>query len=343
MQAVRDRRQYHGSPMSATAGPTLRFADQPLKGIALICLAVWLFASHDALSKYLSGFYPVVMVVWARYLSHTLLMMGIFIPRSGLAVIRTKRPGLQVLRALCLIGCSLFFTTGLRYLPMAEATAVNFLAPLMVTALSVPLLKESVSRSQWAAVLAGFIGVLVIVRPGGQLFTPAVLLPVCSAVCFGLYQLLTRLLSGIDSPTTSNFLTGIINTLVLSSVVPFFWEIPTLTHGFMLALLGLFGMSGHLLLTQAFRYAPPALLAPFSYGQIVTAGIIGYLVFGHVPDSGALIGILIICASGLAVAWQQSRKASRAKKARAVPAAQSEALPEVVADAAAGAPAQRSP
>ena len=197
--------------------------------------------------------------------------------------------------------------------------------------------------SQWAAVLAGFIGVLIIVRPGGQLFTPAVLLPVCSAVCFGLYQLLTRLLSGIDSPTTSNFLTGIINTLVLSSVVPFFWEIPTLGHGFMLALLGLFGMSGHLLLTQAFRYAPPALLAPFSYGQIVTAGIIGYFVFGHVPDSGALIGILIICASGLAVAWQQSRKASRSKKARAVPAAQSEALPEVVADAATGAPAQRSP
>ncbi|MDR6356548.1 drug/metabolite transporter (DMT)-like permease [Pseudomonas psychrotolerans] len=140
---------------------------------------------------------------------------------------------------------------------MAEATAVNFLAPLMVTALSVPLLKETVSRSQWAAVLAGFVGVLVIVRPGGQLFTPAVLLPVCSAVCFGLYQLLTRILSATDSPTTSNFLTGVVNTLVLSALVPFFWEVPTLGHGFMLALLGFFGMTAHLLLTQAFRYAAP--------------------------------------------------------------------------------------
>ncbi|MDR6234333.1 drug/metabolite transporter (DMT)-like permease [Pseudomonas psychrotolerans] len=339
MQAVVDRRQYHGSPMSAQAGPTLRFADQPLKGIALICLAVWLFACHDALSKYLAGFYPVVMVVWARYLSHTLLMMGIFIPRSGMAVIRTKRPGLQVLRALCLIGCSLLFTTALHYLPMAEATAVNFLAPLMVTALSVPLLKETVSRSQWAAVLAGFVGVLVIVRPGGQLFTPAVLLPVCSAVCFGLYQLLTRILSATDSPTTSNFLTGVVNTLVLSALVPFFWEVPTLGHGFMLALLGFFGMTAHLLLTQAFRYAPPALLAPFSYGQIVTAGIVGYFAFGHVPDGGAMIGILIICASGLAVAWQQSRKRPKAKP---VPAPQSEALPEVAADAG-ELKAQRSP
>ena len=132
--------------MSVSPSP-FNGAEHPIKGIALICLAVLLFASHDTLSKYLSAFYPIVMVVWARYVVHTLLMLVVFVPRSGFsAVVRTKRPGLQLLRALCLIGTSLLFTTGLRYIPLAEATAVNFLAPLLVTALSVPFLGERVSR-----------------------------------------------------------------------------------------------------------------------------------------------------------------------------------------------------
>jgi len=282
--------------------------DQPAKGIGLICLAVLLFSSHDTLSKYLSGFYPIVMVVWARYVVHTLLMLVIFIPQSGIAVIRTKRPGLQLARALCLIGTSLFFTTGLRYIPLAEATAVNFLAPLLVTALSVPLLKEHVSRGQWAAVLTGFIGVMIVVRPGGSLFTPAILLPLASALCFGFYQLLTRKLSGIDSPTTSNFLTGIFNSLIMTALVPFFWSTPTLAHGVLMLGLGTCGMLGHLLLTQAFRHAPPALLAPFSYGQILFAGMFGYLIFDHTPDIYGVVGISVICLSGLAVAWGQRKR-----------------------------------
>ncbi|WP_057390510.1 DMT family transporter [Pseudomonas aeruginosa] len=292
--------------MNASPSP-LPASDQTLRGILLICAAVFLFASHDGLSKFLSGFYPIVMVVWARYLVHTLLMVAVFVPRNGLAVIRTRRPLMQLARALCLIGTSLFFTTGLRYLPLAEATAVNFLAPLLVTALSVPLLKEKVSLGQWLAVLTGFIGVLFIVRPGGALFTPAALFPLGSALCFGLYQLLTRMLANSDSPTTSNFLAGIFNTLIMSLLVPFFWQTPSLLHGLMMIALGGCGMGGHLLLTQAFRHAPPATLAPFSYGQIIFAGLLGLLVFGHVPDAWALLGILVICASGLVVAWRRGR------------------------------------
>ncbi|MDB5980550.1 MAG: rane protein [Pseudomonas sp.] len=288
--------------------PLVKGIDQPAKGIALICLAVLLFSSHDTLSKYLSAFYPIVMVVWVRYVVHTLLMLAIFIPKSGLAVIRTKRPGLQFARAVCLIGTSLFFTTGLRYIPLAEATAVNFLAPLLVTALSVPLLKEHVSRGQWAAVLAGFVGVMIVVRPGGSLFTPAILLPLASALCFGFYQLLTRMLSGIDSPSTSNFLTGIFNSLIMSALVPFFWSTPTFAHGVLMLGLGTCGMLGHLLLTQAFRHAPPALLAPFSYGQILFAGMYGYLIFDHTPDIYGVVGISVICLSGLAVAWGQRKR-----------------------------------
>ncbi|MDD1147255.1 DMT family transporter [Pseudomonas sp. TNT2022 ID357] len=294
--------------MSVNPSP-FKGAEQPIKGIALICLAVLLFASHDTLSKYLSAFYPIVMVVWARYVVHTLMMLVVFVPRSGFSsVVRTKRPGLQLLRALCLIGTSLLFTTGLRYIPLAEATAVNFLAPLLVTALSVPFLGERVSRGQWLAVLAGFVGVLIVVRPGGVLFTPAILLPLGSALCFGFYQLLTRKLSGIDSPTTSNFLTGIFNSLIMSALLPFFWSTPSFVHGLFMIGLGTCGMLGHMLLTQAFRHAAPAMLAPFSYGQILFAGLYGYLIFDHTPDRYGLIGIAVICLSGLAVAWTQRKR-----------------------------------
>ncbi|TVT83743.1 DMT family transporter [Pseudomonas sp. H3(2019)] len=291
-----------------TLSTPLSGINQPFKGILLIVVATLLFSTHDALSKYLSGFYPVVMVVWARYLVHTLLMAGIFLPQSGLRVLRTKRPLLQLLRALCLLGTSLLFTTGLLFIPLAEATAVNFLAPVLVTALSVPLLGERVTRGQWLAVMCGFVGVLIIVHPGGELFTPAVLLPFCSALFFCFYQLLTRKLSEVDSPTTSNFFAGLCNTLVMSALVPMFWQVPSFTHGLLMLALGGFGMTAHLLLTQAFRHAAPALLAPFGYCQIVFAGLLGWLLFSHTPSLTTVIGIAIICLSGLAAAWQQRRR-----------------------------------
>ncbi|MDQ3202181.1 MAG: DMT family transporter [Pseudomonadota bacterium] len=291
-----------------TLSTPLSGVNKPFKGILLIVVATFLFSSHDAFSKYLSDFYPIVMVVWARYVVHTLLMAGIFLPQSGLRVLRTKRPMLQLVRALCLLGTSLFFTTGLHYIPLAEATAVNFLAPVLVTALSVPLLQEHVTRGQWIAVMCGFVGVLIIVHPGGDLFTPAILLPLCSALLFCFYQLLTRKLSEIDSPTTSNFFAGLCNSLVMSALVPFFWQVPTLSHGFMMVALGACGMTAHLFLTQAFRHAAPALLAPFGYCQIIFAGLLGWLLFAHTPTVTTVVGIAVICCSGLAAAWHQSRR-----------------------------------
>ncbi|MHC6225061.1 DMT family transporter [Pseudomonas sp. X10] len=282
--------------------------NQPLRGILLVVGATFLFASHDALSKFLGGLYPIIMVVWARYLVHTLLMAGIFLPQAGLRVLRTRRPFLQLLRALSLLSTSLLFTAGLQYLPLAEATAVNFLAPVLVTALSVPLLKEHVTRGQWAAVVMGFVGVLVVVHPGGELFTPAILFPFGSALGFCFYQLLTRKLAAHDSPTTSNFLAGLCNTLVMTALVPFFWQLPSLGHGLLMLALGGCGMTAHLLLTQAFRHAAPALLAPFGYCQIVFAGLLGLLLFSQMPDNTSLLGIAIICLSGLGAAWMQRGK-----------------------------------
>ncbi|WP_448094036.1 DMT family transporter [Pseudomonas lini] len=294
--------------MPSPISTPLSGVNHPFKGILLVVVATFLFSSHDALSKYLCGFYPVVMVVWARYVIHTLLMAGIFLPQSGLRVLRTKRPLLQLMRALCLLGTSLLFTSALLFIPLAEATAVNFLAPVLVTALSVPLLGEQVTRGQWLAVICGFIGVLIIVHPGGELFTPAVLLPFCSALFFCFYQLLTRKLSEIDSPTTSNFFAGLCNTLVMSALVPFFWQVPSLGHGFLMVALGACGMTAHLFLTQAFRHAAPALLAPFGYCQIVFAGLLGWLLFSHTPTLTTVVGIAVICCSGLAAAWQQRRQ-----------------------------------
>ncbi|HEK1684049.1 TPA: DMT family transporter [Pseudomonas putida] len=291
-----------------TTRTPLSGVNHPLRGIALVVAATFLFASHDGLSKFLGGIYPVIMVVWARYVVHTLLMAGIFMPQAGLRVLRTRRPLLQTLRALSLLSTSLLFTAGLQYLPLAEATSVNFLAPVLVTALSAPLLKERVTLGQWLAVVMGFIGVLVVVHPGGAMFTPAILFPFGSALGFCFYQLLTRILAAHDSPTTSNFYAGLCNTLIMSALVPFFWQTPQWQHVLLMLALGGCGMTAHLLLTKAFRHAAPALLAPFSYCQIVFAGVLGLVVFGQVPDTTSIVGIAIICLSGLGAAWMQRPK-----------------------------------
>lgn len=276
----------------------------------LILLSGMLLASHDGLSKYLTQLYPVFLVVWARYLAQVVLMLGMFAPRMGRRVFHTLRPWPQLLRGLSLVSVSIMFISGLRYIPLAEATAVIFLTPLMVTVASA-LLGERVSHSQWLAVGVGLLGVMIIVRPGGALFTPAVLLPFGAAISFTVYQLLTRRLSGTDHPVTSNFLSSLVGFLVMSVLVTFNWRTPSVHDAVLMASLGLMAMSGHLVLTQAFRYASAASLAPFTYGQIVFAGIVGFIAFGHIPDVEAIAGMTVIIASGLCMAYVQSRQASR--------------------------------
>ncbi|MBT1119724.1 DMT family transporter [Stutzerimonas nitrititolerans] len=283
---------------------------QSLYGVLLILLSGILLASHDGLSKYLTQLYPVFLVVWARYLAQVVLMLGMFAPRMGRRVFHTLRPWPQLLRGLSLVSVSIMFISGLRYIPLAEATAVIFLTPLMVTVASA-LLGERVSHSQWLAVGVGLLGVMIIVRPGGALFTPAVLLPFGAAISFTVYQLLTRRLSGTDHPVTSNFLSSLVGFLVMSVLVTFNWRTPSVHDAVLMASLGLMAMSGHLVLTQAFRYASAASLAPFTYGQIVFAGIVGFIAFGHIPDVEAIAGMTVIIASGLCMAYVQTRQASR--------------------------------
>jgi len=285
---------------------SLNNSHQPLLGVLLILVSCLVLASHDGLSKHLTLIYPVFLVIWARYMAQTVLMAALFAPRMGRRVFHTLRPGLQLCRGLSLVSVSMLFISGLSFIPLAEATAVIFLTPLLVTIASA-LLGEHVSRSQWLAVGCGLIGVMIIVRPGGALFTPAILLPFGAAVSFTLYQLVTRRLSATDHPVTSNFLTSVVGSLVMSVLVIFNWQTPTLHDALLMAALGAMAMSGHLLLTNAFRFASAATLAPFTYAQIIFAGVVGFLAFGHVPDLGAILGMAIIIASGLCMAWVQGR------------------------------------
>lgn len=275
-------------------------------GVLLILVSCLVLATHDGLSKHLTLLYPVFLVIWARYMAQTVLMAALFAPRMGRRVFHTLRPGLQLCRGLSLVSVSMLFISGLSFIPLAEATAVIFLTPLLVTIASA-LLGEHVSRSQWLAVGCGLIGVMIIVRPGGALFTPAILLPFGAAVSFTLYQLVTRRLSATDHPVTSNFLTSVVGSLVMSVLVIFNWQTPTLHDALLMAALGAMAMSGHLLLTNAFRFASAATLAPFTYAQIIFAGVVGFFAFGHVPDLGAILGMTIIIASGLCMAWVQGR------------------------------------
>ena len=282
----------------------------PLIGVLLILGSGLLLASHDGISKQMSLLYSVFMIVWARYFAQFALMTVVFAPRKGMNMLRTQRPWLQLARGLCLTGVSGLLLTGLRYIPLGEATAVMFLSPLVVTVLSVLVLKEKVSLGQWGAVLLGLVGVLIIVRPGGALFTPAVLLPLGAAVCFGLYQLLTRRLNATDNPVTSNYLSSLIGTLLFGVTLPFVWETPEFIHGLMIFSLGALAMVAHMLLSVAYNYASAATLAPFTYGQIVFAALVGFITFGHVPDLGGLIGMGVIIASGAFSVWVQRRAAT---------------------------------
>lgn len=285
-------------------------SSKSLYGILLVLCSGVLLASHDGVSKYLTLTYPVIMVVWLRYVVQTLAMVILFFPKMRWAILRTQRPWLQLLRGLCLLSISLLFISGLRYIPLAEATAVMFLAPLIVTLLSAVLLDEKISKGQWLAVSVGFLGVMFIVRPGGDLFTPAILLPFAGSICFALYQLITRRLAKTDHAVTSNFLSGLFGALVLSALLPgqYTLVVPALDL-FFLSLLGILAMSAHMLLTLALKYSTAATLAPFTYAQIIFAGLVSYLVFAHLPDALSIVGVLIISGSGLTVAYLQHHQA----------------------------------
>ncbi|MFY1667914.1 DMT family transporter [Pseudomonas sp. Pseu.R1] len=270
-------------------------------GMWLMVGVAFVFASHDALSKTLILTLPVIFVAWARYLIHTVIVTRVIVREKRENAFRTQRPWLHLLRAVFLLGDSLTFLFGLTHVPLAESTALVFLAPAFVTLLSPLLFGIRADRLQWLSVIVGFIGVLVVINPTSDGFSLWMLFPLASAFCFAVYQLLTQLAGESDSPSVCSFYVGVFSTALLSLVVPFYWASPTLLQWGMLLVLGGMGMSAHLLISKSYVYASSSVLAPLGYLQILFAAVYGVLFFDSYPVLSSTLGMALICLSGLLV------------------------------------------
>ncbi|PBQ09326.1 DMT family transporter [Pseudomonas syringae] len=274
-------------------------------GMWLMAAVALVFASHDALSKTLILALPVVFVAWVRYLVHTGLATAVIALGNGPKVFRTKRPWLHLLRACCLLADSLTFLFGLTHVPIAESTALVFLAPAFVTILSPMVFGVKASLYQWLSVILGFCGVLVIINPASDAFSLWMLFPLATAFFFALYQLLTQLAGESDSASVCSFYIGIFCTGLLGAVVPFFWVSPSSLQWFLLVGLGCMGLGAHFLMAKSYSHASSAVLAPLGYLQIIFAAIFGVFIFDDTPVAWSLIGMGLIVVSGLLVYFRR--------------------------------------
>jgi drug/metabolite transporter (DMT)-like permease len=273
---------------------------QRLTGIALMCGAVACFAVLDTTAKYLNLYMATLQVVWARYTGAFLYPFIVSNPWTRPGLMRTARPVLQIVRSFLLLGSTLCNFLALRYLQLDEAIAIIFSTPFFVAALSGPILGEWVRWRRWTAICVGFIGVLVVTRPGTGAFQPAALLSLTAALFYAVYSISTRILARTDSNETTLFYSNVIGAIALMPVVPFVWTPQTdpLVITLMVAS-GAMGIFGHYLLIAGHRLAPAAVLSPFIYTELVLVIALGYLVFGDVPSRWTLIGSAIVVASGL--------------------------------------------
>ncbi|MBX6327576.1 MAG: DMT family transporter [Pseudolabrys sp.] len=281
---------------------------QRLTGIALICATVVFFAGLDTTAKYLNHSMSTVQVVWARYTGGFLLALVLSNPISRPALMRTSRPWLQIGRSLLLLGSTAFNFLALRWLQLDQTTAIMFSTPFLVAVLSGPLLGEWVGWRRWAAIIVGFAGVLLVTRPGFGGIHSAAALSALSVVCYGFYMIATRILARTDSNETTLFYSNLVGAVLMSALVPFFWSTPRDPRVIALMVLsGALGSIGHYLLIIAHRLAPPAVLAPFLYTQLVWAIAFSFLVFGELPNSWTLSGMAVVVASGLYLLHRDGR------------------------------------
>lgn len=287
-------------------------------GIGCLILGQWTLSLLDTAGKLLaqSG-YHVVMIAWMRYTINTAFMAATLAPwyrrRTGASILQSRHPGLQVFRALLLLLSTIVFFSVLKIVPLAEGTAMNFCAPLIVLAVSPWLLQEKSYPSRWIAVALGFLGMLVVVRPGGAISGEGVMLGAASAGIFAIVSMLNRKMNQFDPPVVTLFYGGLAGMLASSCIVPFFWSAhePTLREGLILASTGVTSTLGHYLVNTAYRHAEASLLSPFFYLQVISAMTMGWLVFGQLPDMLTALGIGIICTSGMGAAYMEHRRSHR--------------------------------
>ena len=286
-------------------------ADRPFRGIALILASTVFLGASDVTAKYLSATLPSIEIAWIRFLVFALIMSPAMVPGSPLYALRSQRPGLQAMRGVALLGSSLFFISGLRFLPIAEASATGFVAPLFVTALSIVFLGETVGVRRWLATAVGLIGVLIILRPGTGAFHPAAFFPIVSALAWACTLIMTRMMSGTDHAITTMTYSSIVGVCILSALVPFVWVAPS-WHDILFGIfIGLASTAGQWIVVLAFRYADASVLAPFSYTQLLWVSILGFVIFGEVPDIWTVIGAVFIVGSGLYTAHRERVRRSQ--------------------------------
>lgn len=290
-------------------------------GIAFIVLAALSFAALDTTTKYAGALAPVLMLLWFRYAFQAVVTFALRFPVQKLQLFVTPNPRFQLLRGVLLLvtsGCSFY---GLQYLPVGEFTAMVMLSPLVATALAAWILKDHVSRRRWALMAAGFGGVLLVVRPGGQVFSWALLFPVVLVSAYAWFQVLTSRLSGVENPYTTHFYTGLVGAIVMTPMAIFSWDTAALlAHWPLFVTIGFFGTFGHLMLIRAFMRASAPVLAPYLYSQIAFATLGGWLIFSHVPDGLAWIGIGVIAISGVGSALLSAYELALQRRALAKPA-----------------------
>jgi drug/metabolite transporter (DMT)-like permease len=273
------------------------------------------FAFSDVLTKELASSLPPVEVAWLRYATFALLVVPVVLMNGGGAVLRSRGPGLQVLRGLGMVGSAMLFTAGLPFLPVADATAIYFISPILIMALSVLFLGETVGWRRWGAALVGLVGVLVVIRPGTSAFEPAAVLPLLGAASWAAAAVVTRKMSGRDHSLTTLAYSAFVGFVVLSAALPLSWVAPQGRELLLGLCVGILSTAGHWLVILAYRHAKASAIAPFSYVQLLWASGLGYLVFGSLPDAWTALGAGIIAASGLYTAYRERVRALERKRA----------------------------
>ena len=296
--------------MTATPRHTRdRESERILAGIGLVLVAVACFATLDTTTKLSIATVPILMSLWFRYAFQAVATTLVLLPRYGIAVLRTEHPRYQLLRGSLLLASSTLAFLSLRYMPLAEFTSIVLIAPLVVTLLAATTLKEEVSPLRWALVSGGFVGTVVILRPGGTAFSWAMLLPLGLVLTNAWFQVLTSRLARTEKPLTMHFYTGWVGTLIATIALPFVWTALAGWHEWaLLCLMGFMATVGHFLLILAYQRAPASTLTPFLYAQIAFAMLGGWLVFAQVPDRISLFGMALIATCGAAGAWLTVRE-----------------------------------
>jgi drug/metabolite transporter (DMT)-like permease len=294
-------------------------ADRPFKGIALILTSTVFLGVSDVTAKYLSASLPSVEIAWIRFLVFALIMVPAMVPGTRLYSLKTASLKLQMMRGAALLGSSLLFISGLRYLPVAEASATGFVAPLFVTALSIIFLSEKVGIRRWLATACGLVGVLIILRPGSSAFHIAAVFPILSALAWAATLIMTRMMSGRERAVTIMTWSSIAGVCILSALVPFVWVAPSLNDVLFGVFIGIASTAGQWVVVLAFRYADASVLAPFSYTQLLWVSILGFLIFGEIPDVWTVTGAVFIVASGLYTAHRERIRRLRLSEAEPSP------------------------